>query len=146
MTAGAEALEGLLGRLAALAEANPGQEVCGFAVGAGEGGAELWPARNASDDPARAFQVAPGEVLRALRQADERGRRLLALYHSHPSGGSRLSPRDLDGLTVDGAPVLPGAELWVVALERGAAVEIRAYAWADGGYAERCLRRPPFTV
>lgn len=146
MTGSAAALEALLGQLAALAEASPGQEICGLAVEAGAGGAELWPAENAAPDPARAFQIAPAEVLRTLRRADQSGRKILALYHSHPSGGARLSVRDLDELTVDGAPVLPGVELWVVGLEEGAATEIRAYTWADGAYAERCLRRSPFTV
>jgi proteasome lid subunit RPN8/RPN11 len=146
VTACAGALEGLLGRLASLAEATPGREVCGFAAECGEGHAELWPVPNAAQDPSRMFQVAPVVVLRTLRRAEQGGRQLLALYHSHPSGGAALSSRDLDELTVDGAPLLPGLELWVVALAGGVAAEIRAYTWSEGAYAERCRRRPPFTT
>jgi proteasome lid subunit RPN8/RPN11 len=146
VTACAGALEGLLARLAALAEATPGREVCGFAAEGAEGLPELWPVPNVAQDPIHMFQVAPAEVLRTLRRAEQGGRQLLALYHSHPSGGAALSSRDLDELTVDGAPVLPGLELWVVALEGGVVAEIGAYTWTGGTYAARCRRRPPFTV
>jgi proteasome lid subunit RPN8/RPN11 len=146
VTGGDAALEGILGRLAAVAEASPVTEVCGFAVERADGLAELWPVPNTAADPRHAFRMDPAEVLRALRLADQEGRRLLALYHSHPSGGSSLSSSDLGELTAGGKPVLPGVELWVIALEDGVATEIRAHAWAGGGYAERCLRRRPFTV
>jgi desampylase len=141
MTPPREGMEGVLARLVALAEASPEHEVCGFVLEAPLGLILLYPTRNVAEDTTRAFQIAPSEVLRTLRGADDGGCRVLAVYHSHPFGGADLSSRDLAELVVDGCPVLPGAELWVVALERGIAKEIRVFGWADGRY-ERLTEGP----
>jgi proteasome lid subunit RPN8/RPN11 len=142
-------MEGLVGALpgvAARAEAEPGQEVCGFVLeGEGGGAPELLPARNVAADPRWAFEVAPGDVLAALRRSEARRRPLAALYHSHPVGGAELSARDRAALQEDGAPLLPGVDLLVVALERGRAAEVRRYRWVGGAYREVARAAPPFT-
>jgi proteasome lid subunit RPN8/RPN11 len=118
-----------LARLVTMAESSTAAEICGLLVG-GEGGrVEPWPITNASATPASAFELAPGEVLLAMRWLDERGGRLLAVYHSHLAGGADLSARDLAGALVGGVPVLPGASLVVVALEGGRARSVRAHRW-----------------
>jgi proteasome lid subunit RPN8/RPN11 len=131
----------------ALAEASPDREVCGFVVeGPGPGGQELVPARNAAAAPAREFRIAPREVLAVLRGAEDAGRALVALYHSHPEGGAGLSARDIAELVVDGQPTLPGVLLLVVTLVRGRAKEARTYAWRGSGYAEAARHAAPFTL
>jgi [CysO sulfur-carrier protein]-S-L-cysteine hydrolase len=140
-------LDASLARIAALAEADRDREVCGVILADG-GEAELVPLRNAAEEPARAFQLAPRDLLAILRRTDQgpQGIRLAALFHSHPAGGAALSAKDLEGLTADGAPLLPGAELWVVGMESGRAVEVRAFRWTEGSYVEVERRRAPFTL
>jgi proteasome lid subunit RPN8/RPN11 len=121
-------------RLAALAEVTPGEEICGLVVDGPGGGVEAWPLPNRADDPRRSFLLGPAELLGALRRLEAEGRGLLAVYHSHPSGGPDLSARDLDGALVDGEPLLRGVDQVVVALEAGRAVAVRAHRWAGGGY------------
>lgn len=141
--AAARALEAV----AALAERSPEAEVCGFVLaGQGGGSLELVPIRNAAADPARAFAMEPAEVLRVLRGAERGGRPIVAVYHSHVSGGAGLSAADVAHLTVDGGPVIPGAELWIVGLERGKAAEARAYRWAGAAWVERLRGAGPFTA
>jgi len=127
----------------ALAEASPDREVCGFVL-EGPAGQEVVPAPNVAQDPRRGFLIAPEVVLSVLRRADAAGRRLVALYHSHPRGGARLSSRDLAELIVDGQPTLPGVELWVMGLEGGKVQELRSFSWDGEAYREMAARLPPF--
>lgn len=147
MIAAAQALLRLQNELAAQAEASPLTEVCGFVLEhPGQGSVELRTAHNDAEDPARRFSISPRAVLEVLRQADEGGPILRAVYHSHPQGGADLSARDLAELVVDGGPLLPGVELWVVALSCGIATEVRVFSWVNGGYLARVRRRGPFTL
>ncbi len=123
-----------IARLVALAEASPAEEVCGLLVSGTGGEVEPWPFTNVSATPASAFEFEPRELLGALRRLDEAGGRLVAVYHSHLAGGAGLSPRDVAGALVDGAPVLPGAAQVVVALEGGRARRIRAHRWTGQGF------------
>lgn len=141
-----EALLPPLATVAALAEASPAAEVCGFVLGGLRGEPPVVvPVGNVAGDPARAFAMAPADVLLVLRTAEAEGRRIAALYHSHVTSGACLSAVDVAELTAGGQPLLPGAELWVAGLERGEAVEVRGYGWTEAGYAERFRRPGPFT-
>jgi proteasome lid subunit RPN8/RPN11 len=122
-----------LARLVGLAEASPGEEVCGLLVRAG-GVVDCWPVRNVAPEPARAFELSPLELLAALRRLDLEGAELVAVYHSHLAGGAGLSPRDLAGALVDGAPVLPGAAQLVLGLARGRVSEVRVHRWTGSGF------------
>ena len=123
-----------LARLAALAEASPGAEVCGLLVRIGEG-IEPWPLGNVAPAPATAFELAPLELLAALRRLDLERAELMAVYHSHLAGGADLSARDLAGALADGTPILPGVAQVVVALEGGRARRIRVHRWTGAGFA-----------
>lgn len=125
-----------LERIAALAQAEPGREACGLLlVGAGAT-CEVWPCRNASPRPDRAFELDPGDFLRALERADQAGLSIAAVYHSHPRGGTALSARDRAGALAGGGPVLPGADLLVAAGGDGRPPRIARYRWAGGRYSE----------
>jgi desampylase len=123
-----------LERLVALAEGSPAAEVCGLLVSGAGREVEPWPVTNVSATPAIGFELEPREVLVALRRLEEGGGRLVAVYHSHLAGGADLSPRDLAGALVDGAPVLPGVAQVVVALEGGRVKRVRAHQWTDQGF------------
>jgi proteasome lid subunit RPN8/RPN11 len=117
-----------------MAEGSPGAEVCGLLVSAAGGEVEPWPLTNVSAEPATGFVLEPRGLLGALRRLDESGGRLIAVYHSHLAGGAGLSPRDLAGALVDGAPVLPGVAQVVVAMEGGRARRIRTHRWTGQGF------------
>ena len=132
-------------RLAALAEAAPEQEVCGF-VAAGPGGAlEVVPIRNVAgegrDSPAggpgkrEAFVVDPAAHLALSRRLRQEGGRIVAVYHSHVDGPARLSSSDLEGAVDGDAPMLPGTEQIVIGLRIGKVEAIRVFAWKGGSYA-----------
>ncbi len=146
MNGGAHPLDAVVAKLVAIVESDPAREVCGFVLGGAGGQPEIVALRNAAEDPGRAFRIDPGDVLAVLRRVERERCGVAALYHSHPFGGAALSARDLADLTMQGGPILPGVELWVIGLEAGRAAELRAYRWIDGGYAEVMRRRAPFTV
>jgi proteasome lid subunit RPN8/RPN11 len=132
----ADEVAGALRRVAALAEAEPEREVCGFLVRRG-GALEVWPACNVAADPARAFEMAPADVLSALRRVDAEGLVLSAVYHSHPGGGPALSPRDVARLAPGGEPLLAGVDLVVIALADRRAHRARIHQWCDEAFSHR---------
>lgn len=132
--------------VAACAEGSPREETCGFVLAAaGAEGPQVVPVRNVAGDPRRAFAMDPRGVLAVLRAAEERGRAVAAIFHSHPEGGAGLSPADRALLAPDGRPLWPGVELWVIALAGGRAVELRAHGWAGARHEELWRARAPFT-
>jgi len=127
----ADPLAAVAPALVALAEAEPGREVCGLVVSSPVGPPEPWPLPNEAARPERAYQVAPEAMLAALRRLDAEGRALLAVFHSHPAGGADLSRSDLGAALVDGRPLLEGVAQIVVSLEAGRAVKVRAHRWTN---------------
>ena len=130
----------VLCRIAALAEADPDREVCGFVVRPRPGAAlEVVALGNALGEsegppglPARtrhAYLVDPVGQLQLFRRLREDGGEVVACYHSHPDGAAALSRLDLELAVVDGIPVVPGAELIVVALAAGRARAIARFLW-----------------
>jgi proteasome lid subunit RPN8/RPN11 len=144
---------GVLARVAALCEAAPEREACGFVVHRG-GTTEVVPIPNVADrlhaaDPGRfprtgreAYVMDPGAVLRVHEALDREGGVILAVWHSHVDRPAHLSADDRDGAVVDGAPVLPGAEQLVVALVHGRAAEVRRFGLEGGALVERPLAAP----
>jgi len=125
-----------LASIAALSEADPGREVCGLLLLGAGGACEVWPCRNASRDPARAFDLDPGDLLQALERADEANLSVAAVYHSHPRGGAALSRRDRAGALAGDLPLVPGAALLVVARSEGGPPRIHRYLWTGLGYSQ----------
>jgi proteasome lid subunit RPN8/RPN11 len=128
-----------LDRLVALAEGSPAAEVCGLLV---ERGAEVeaWPLTNVATSPGTAFEVAPRELLQALRRIEGTGDRLIAIFHSHLSGGADLSRRDLEGALAGEGPLWPGVAQLVVALEGGRVSRVRAHRWNGEAFEPTDLR------
>ena len=125
-----------LARIAALSEAEPGREVCGLLLLGAGGACEVWPCRNVSPAPARAFDLDPGDLLEALERADEANLAVAAVYHSHPGGGPGLSRRDRGGALAGDLPLVPGAALLVVARREGGPPRILRFRWTGQGYSE----------
>ena len=139
----------VLARIAALSEADPARETCGFVVRRGpDGPLAVVAVPNAADrfhaaDPVAhprtardGFVMDPRAQLRALAEVDASGGEVVAVWHSHVEAGAHLSARDRADAVVDGVPQVPRAEYLVVGLRGGRAVELRRYRLAGAGFVE----------
>lgn len=140
----------LLAGIAALCEAEPDREVCGFVLRRG-GALEAVPVPNAADryharDPAQfprtsrdSYLMDPREQLRIHEALLKDGGEIAAAWHSHVEVGAYFSAKDRADALVDGVPVLPGAEYLVLAVARGRVTDARRYAFERGEFVERPL-------
>ena len=67
---------------------------------------------------------------------EQDGGEVVAVWHSHVEVGAYFSAKDRADATVDGAPVLPGAEYLVLGVRGRRVDEVRRYVWRDGEYVE----------
>lgn len=140
----------VIARIAALCEADPGREACGFVVRRGRA-LEVVAIRNAADryhaaDPAafprgsrHAFVMDPRDQLRVLRELDAWGGEIVAVWHSHVEARACLSDADRREAFPGGAPAVPGAEHLVLAVRAGRVAEVRRYRLHGGALAEAPL-------
>ena len=140
----------LLARLAALCEADPAREVCGFLLRRG-GALEVVPVANVADryhaaDPARfprtsrdAYLMDPKAQLRVHREVEDDGAEIVAIWHSHVEVGAYFSEKDRADATVDGAPTVPGAEYLVLGVRAGRVTEVKRFRWSADGFVEAPL-------
>jgi proteasome lid subunit RPN8/RPN11 len=136
--------DALLAEIARQAEAGYPEEICGVLVGRREC-PETYTLRQVPNranqepqsDPAgiprdarTAYLMDPKVELGILRELDERGWDLLAVYHSHPDHDAYFSTMDRDrALTSDGAPLWPGVTYLVVSVRAGRARTSCAFVW-----------------
>lgn len=111
------------------ARSQPGLEVCGL-IG---GDLSHFPITNRAPRPQRTFDMDIRQQISALRELRERGRRLLAVYHSHPSGEASPSARDLD------LAGYPDAFMLIIAPRAGEAV-MRAWSLDGARIRETAIR------
>jgi len=133
-------------RLASLAEADPGREVCGFVTVDPGGILGLVPVRNVAGegdgvpgiagDARRAYLAEPAAQLALSRRLRVEGGRIAAVYHSHVDGAAVLSDVDVEQALCDGVPLLPGVDQVVVGTRTGKVTEIRVFRWEEGRF--RC--------
>jgi [CysO sulfur-carrier protein]-S-L-cysteine hydrolase len=82
-------------RLLHEARRDPGTECCGLLGGRGGTITSIYPAANDLAS-ATAYQIAPADLFRVMREIRAAGEELVGIYHSHPSGENRPSARDLE--------------------------------------------------
>jgi proteasome lid subunit RPN8/RPN11 len=82
--------------------------------------------------------VAPGDYLRAEREADSRGLILLGFYHSHPDHPA--SPSETDRRFAQ-----PGFSYPIVSVTADGVAEVRSWRVRDAWYEEERVRRAPET-
>ncbi|MGZ6070800.1 MAG: Mov34/MPN/PAD-1 family protein [Myxococcaceae bacterium] len=129
-----------------LAAALP-DEGCAVLVGS-DAAVRLVPMVNAQDahharDPAAfprtarsAFSLDPHAWLALLRSTEAAGERVLAIAHSHPDGGDRLSAEDRRWAAPDGQALFPGVAHLVVAFRAGRPASARWSLWSEGDVVE----------
>jgi proteasome lid subunit RPN8/RPN11 len=134
----------LAARLAAVAEADPGREVCGFVTEDAAGRLELVPVRNVAGevrgppglpgDARRAFLADPSAHLALSRRVRVEGGRIAAVYHSHVDARAVLSAVDLEQAIQGGEPLHPGVDQLIIATRGGKMLEIRVFSWREGAF------------
>lgn len=106
-------------------------EACGLLVGRGERVERFVGCTNDAAS-ARVYTIAPKELLRAERSAEDDGLEIIGVFHSHTHSEPYPSPTD-----VEQAPD-PGWHYVIVSLKREAP-ETRSYRIVDGQVAEERL-------
>lgn len=71
-------------------------ECCGLLSGTDNTVDLCHPLRNNSPEPDRRYFASPEDLFEAMREMRDQGRRLLAIYHSHPHGESYPSQTDIE--------------------------------------------------
>lgn len=144
----------VVARLAALCEADPAREVCGFVVSRG-GALHVVPVPNVADryhaaDPERfprtsrdSYLMDPKEQLRVHRELDARGGEIVAVWHSHVEVGAYFSGKDRADAVVDGVQAVPGAEYLVLGVRGGRVTEVKRFRYEGGDFVESALAAPP---
>lgn len=139
-------MDGQLAEIVRQAEAGYPDEICGIVLGR-RGESQTYQIRQitniANREPQRdttgvardartAYRMDDREVLRVLREADDRGWDVVSFYHSHPDHDAYFSAMDRDrALRADREPLWPGASYLVVSVRRGRARDARTYVWND---------------
>ncbi len=146
--------EEVLARIAALCEADPEREVCGFVVRRG-GALEVVPVANVADryharDPERfprtsrhSYLMDPRAQLRVLEEVETSGASVVAVWHSHVEVGAYFSAKDRDDAVVDGVQQVPGAEYLVLGVRAGRVTEVKRFVWDGAEFAEAELAATP---
>lgn len=120
-------------------------ESCGILVGRASG-PDRWvsaalPCRNARHgDQRHGYAIAPEDLLRAQREARERGEQIVGFYHSHPDGAARPSAVDLEE-----AHWL-GCSFVITGVAGGRATETASFFLAGRGLDDRRLLAEPLEV
>jgi proteasome lid subunit RPN8/RPN11 len=141
----------IVARLAALCEADPEREVCGFLLRR-EGAVHVVQVANAADryhamDPGRfprtsrdSYLMDPKEQLRIHRELETWGGEIAAVWHSHVEVGAYFSAKDRADAVVEGQPAVPGAEYLVLGVRGGRVTEVRRFRWDGRDYVEAPVR------
>ncbi|MEF8794222.1 M67 family metallopeptidase [Thiohalorhabdus sp.] len=113
------------------AAASPDEEVCGLLGGRDGRADEQLPVPNAVHRP-DAFDMAPAELIAAMRHLRETGQELVAIYHSHPCSPPYPSATDI------AANQYPEVVHLIIGRE-GGEWRVRAF-WLDGEIEEVGIR------
>ncbi len=118
----------LRARIIAHARSESPREACGILGGMGQRVDRAYPLRNVADTPDTRYLADPSGQLAAFDDLERQGRRLLAIYHSHPASPAVPSPTDLS------LALYPEARHIIISLAGPRAV-LRCYVIGGGEYA-----------
>ena len=119
----------ILARLLEEARRVPDEECCGLLAGRNGVVTEIYPAANALAS-ATAYNIAPKDLFRIMREIRAAGLELMGIYHSHPSGENKPSARDI------GRAYYPDAAYFILSPLPSAPKTVRAFSIREGRVAE----------
>jgi proteasome lid subunit RPN8/RPN11 len=120
----------IISRMREQARITPEAECCGLLAGREGIIARILPARNAYANPATAYEIAPEDLFRLMRQIRAENLEMMGIYHSHPRGENRPSARDIE------CACYPDAAYFILSPLADAAQAVRAFSIRDGCVAE----------
>ena len=96
-------------------------------------------------DATIAYAINPRELEAIIQEAEAKGAKLKAFYHSHPDHDAYFSAEDKAFATPFGDPTYPDAAQIVISIYDRAVKRICAYAWTDPqkDFVEIALRKRP---
>jgi proteasome lid subunit RPN8/RPN11 len=86
----------VLTQLVEYAQLEPLNECCGLLAGRGGVITHVAPTENVALHPEKNYEMRPVDIVRMMREFRSRGLEFLGIYHSHPIGENRPSPRDVE--------------------------------------------------
>lgn len=116
-------------------------ECCGVLLGqpAGSGGWQITEAAALANaetaSPRSRYAIAPGELVRTMREARLRGLEVAGFYHSHPDHPAEWSPTDLAEAHWLGCCYV------ITAVEQGVAGETKAFLLAGSSEEDKRFER-----
>ncbi|MGH7828172.1 MAG: Mov34/MPN/PAD-1 family protein [Candidatus Binatia bacterium] len=78
-----------------------------------------------------AYAMDPQELDGVIREAESKGAKLIAFYHSHPEHAAYFSDEDKAFASPFGEPTFPGTAQIVVSIYSRTVKRIAAFAWSD---------------
>ena len=112
------------------AEREPQQECCGLLAGCDGVISRSYPVANGAANPAIAYEIAPRDLFRIMREIRAAGLELLGIYHSHPTGDNYPSLRDIE------RAFYSEAAYFILSARLDAPKALRAFSICDGKVAE----------
>lgn len=104
---------------------NPRQEYCGLLAGRGGVIVRDFAATNALAS-ATEYEIAPKELFQYLREIRETALELMGIYHSHPNGDNKPSPRDIE------QAYYPDVAYFILSPRKDAPKPVRAFSIQNG--------------
>jgi len=124
----------ILTRLTTDARRDSTHERCGLLAGRDGIIAQAFAARNVASDPARGYEIAQEDLFKLMREIRGAGLDLLGIYHSHPNGENKPSPRDIE------RAYYPDAAYFIISPQPDAAKPVRAFSIRDGRATELTIQ------
>jgi proteasome lid subunit RPN8/RPN11 len=120
----------ILAVMRAEAEKSPALECCGLLAGRDEIISEIFPAANAHANPATAYEIAPQELFRVMKNIRAANLQQLGIYHSHPRGENFPSRSDVE------RAFYPEIPYFILSPLPDAPQPVRAFLIRDGSVTE----------
>jgi len=117
-------------QITAHARSQPEREVCGLVSALDTGDLQVHAVENVAAQPDVRFEMDPRQQIHALQQMREQGRRLFAIYHSHPRGPDTPSALDRE------LAAYPEALYLIIAPDAGGVWRLHGYFLDTHGKAE----------
>ena len=83
-------------QILAHAAGSPSKEICGLLFGTENSIISALQTTNIADHRADSFEIDPAALFSAIRAGRDGGEQLIGHYHSHPTGSTKPSPRDVE--------------------------------------------------
>lgn len=113
------------------------RECCGLLAGRDEIITHIFPATNAHPQPATAYEIAPQELFRVMKEIRAKELQLMGIYHSHPHGENRPSRSDIE------RAFYPDTPYFILSPLPDAPQPVRAFLIRDGEVTELKIEIAP---